>query len=128
VEWEIVFDGGPQDLTVTTSGAASVEGFERFLEEVLADPRYRPGSSSLIDHRELDASALTPASVRAIADIFVRRDSQIGPGYCALVMGEPYKYGLARMWQAYCDDHLGLHTRVFYSLEDARDWLRETLQ
>ena len=78
----------------------------------------------LVDHRQLDGSNFTAADVRALADASIRNDARMGPSIVAKVMGEPYKYGMARMWQAYIEGKLARHTRVFYGIEEALDWLR----
>jgi hypothetical protein len=125
VEYRIVFGGDPQDVTITTSGTATLAAFDAWIEEVLTDPRYRPGMKVLVDHRQVDGSNFTADDVRALADANIRNDSRIGPSIVAKVMGEPYKYGLARMWQAYVEGRLALQTRVFYGIDEALEWLRD---
>jgi hypothetical protein len=46
VEFAISWTGEPEDVTVTTSGDASVEDLDAMAQAVFADDRYRDGPRS----------------------------------------------------------------------------------
>jgi hypothetical protein len=123
VEFRIDFGGDPQDVTITTSGRADLEGFERFNEALVSDPRYRPGMTILVDHSQLDASSLSPEEVEAIGNAVTRLADRIGPSLVAIVSGDRVTFGQAGISVAYGPPG-PIRIRVFYALEEALDWLR----
>jgi len=120
---EIRFDAGRTTVTIRAWGQASVEGFDAYLKELLAHPRWLPGMRVMVDLRDLDASHLTKGHVKEISDIHVPIGDRLGGGPCAIVVSDPLHFGLARMWEAYSDRRVPLRVRVFDSIEKAREWL-----
>lgn len=115
--------GADADVVVTTSGRADPAGIRRFLNEIVSDGRFQPGSSVINDHSALDFSGLTPADIRDISDLVSRLDEQHRFGPFAVVVPNTFAFGLARMGQTLLTtDVLG---RIFYSREAAIEWLRE---
>lgn len=125
MEHEIVWGGEPEDVRLTASGTATVEEIEACTREVFYDPRYRPGLRLLVDHRFVDWSRMTEDDVRRTVELLVGNADHIGSVYCAMVMGRPVDYGIARMRQHYVEaqPELQVELRVFISIEDARLWL-----
>ncbi len=122
MEFVITWGGDPEDVSVVTSGVATVEGLREMSDAVLADPRYESGMFALIDHSQLDWTLMTPAAVRRragdLADILARS----GGSRIAAVVATPADFGVLRMVQLTSDDVLD--TGVFYSRDEARAWLR----
>lgn len=113
---------GPQDVTVTTSGPASGEGLARYVNDLVDDDRFRPGLRVLVDHRELDATTVTPANMRAHAELMKRLDGRLGDTTIAFVVGSPLAFGYARMYELHAAE-TQLRSHVFYSREEAIAWL-----
>jgi len=128
VEYAIRFGGDPEDVLVTTSGEAELDALHRFVEEVIADPRFRPGMSVIVDHTALDVSTLTAADMRARSSRLAANADRIGPSRVATVVAGQAAFGLWRMMDAYEDGLLESDGRVFYSLDEARAWLRAEQQ
>jgi hypothetical protein len=122
VEYTIEFGGAPQDVTITTSGSASVDGMIGYIANLVASPRYTPGMSILVDHRSLDARPLTAADIKAFALAVVKRDEQIGPSRIAIVVANPLMFGFARMYELHAEESQ-VRSKVFYSHSDALSWL-----
>jgi hypothetical protein len=115
--------GADADVVVTTSGRADPAAIRRFLNEMVSDGRFRPGSSLLNDQSALDFSGLTPEDIRGISDLVSRLDEQHRFGPFAVVVPNTFAFGLARMGQTLLStDVLG---RIFYSREAAIEWLGE---
>jgi len=127
VEHEITWGGDPEDVIVTTWGTATIEGLNAWVQEGLADPRYRPGLRVLIDQRKLDWSELSLKDVQQRIELFVSETARLDHARAAVVMGAPVDFGIARMEQAYVELHpeLKFEIGVFLSIEKAREWLRE---
>ena len=75
----------------------------------------------LIDLTDVQKFNITPEALRAV----VKQSS--GPqarGWCALVAPTPEAFGLARMYQVYCDVCTGdPRVKVFTDAELARNWI-----
>ncbi|MHB8059915.1 MAG: SpoIIAA family protein [Gaiellaceae bacterium] len=110
-----------------TSGAASVEGYEAMMEALTSQPQFRPGIDLIVDHTNVDVSALTAAEIEQVAalrahfvgDVTARAAGVVGPG-------SPLRYGLGRMFEAFLDSQPGSKIRVFETVEEAMAWLRGT--
>jgi hypothetical protein len=129
VGYEITWGGDPEDACVTTWGTASIEGLDAWIQEGLSDSRYRPGMHILIDHRQLDWSGLSPDDVHKRVELFARDAASLDSARAAVVMRAPVEFGIARMEQAYVElePKLKIKIRIFLSMEDAREWLREQI-
>lgn len=123
VEYTIEFGGTPQDVTITTSGPATVDGLVGFVTDLVADRRYRPGMAILVDHTALDARPLRARDIQALADTVVRLDDQIGPSRAAIVVPNPLTFGFARMYEQEAET-AQVRSKVFYSRNEALDWLQ----
>jgi hypothetical protein len=122
VDHEIDFASPDADIVGTTSGLADTGGMKRFLDEVVSDDRFRAGSTFLSDHSALDFSGLTPTDIRDISAILSRLNEQHHFGPVATVVPNAFAFGYARMGQTLVES--ALRDRIFYSREDAIDWLR----
>ena len=122
MEYAIEFGGSPQDVTIETSGPATAAGLIGFVSDLVADPRFRPGMSILVDHTELDARPLTGADVRAMAETVIQLDERIGRSKVAILVPNPLTFGYARMYELHAAE-TQLHSRVFYSRDEALGWL-----
>jgi hypothetical protein len=124
MEHVIEFGGSPQDVTITTSGIATVEAIKSLLDDLLADPRYHAGMAILIDHSGLDMTSLTTADVKAIARFVVDLGDRLGNPLIAHVTPTPGAFGVMRMGRSYAARASG-RSGVFYTLENALAWLVE---
>lgn len=124
MEWEIRFGGDPEDVLATTWGVASLSELEAFTHELVDDPRTLPGMNALVDHRRLDWRSMSSAQLRTRANQLVAVSPRLAGGRVATVVSGPSEYGIQRMTQAYVDDGVKHERAVFYTLDDARAWLR----
>lgn len=122
MEWTIEFGGMPQDVTITTSGPASAEGLLGFVRDLVADRRFRPGMSILVDHLAVDPTPLTGADIRAQAQLVVELDELLGPCHVAIVVPNALAFGYARMYELHAAE-TQIHSHVFYSRAEGERWL-----
>ena len=127
MEHRITWGGDPEGIYVTTTGVATVEGLDACVQEMLADPRFQPGLHALVDHRQLDWSQMRPEEIKRRVDLIVRDADHFGLARGAMVMGRQVDYGVARIEQSHFEarSELRFKLRVFMSVEEARQWLRE---
>ena len=118
--------GDPEDVYIETSGQATLEGLAAMTEEGLTDGRFRRDMKILTDHRALDWTTMNSADLRARAASFKVHMERLGDAHIAVVMARPVDYGMQRMMQAYLDDGRAVvDIDLFYTVEDARDWLSQ---
>jgi hypothetical protein len=122
--YEIVFTADDPFATVRTFGRASLEGYVAYMEELVADPRFRRGMNLLADHRRLDVSHLTSGQLRVLAQLMGNFADRFGDGRSAIVMDGPLPFGLARMWESFSNPRYPDQYRICRSVEEAQRWLR----
>jgi hypothetical protein len=123
MQWSIAFGGDPQDVTVTTSGEATVDGFAGMNAGLAADARFRPEMLVLVDHTDLVVNELSSADVRTISDDFVRHAAELHSAVVALITPKPLQFGLARMSTTVAEP-VPPEIGVFSTRAQALDWLR----
>jgi hypothetical protein len=77
----------------------------------------------LVDFTDLDARRLSAADVRELADLHARFQRELDAPAVAIAAGTSLNFGLIRMWQSLVEGRVGLRTRAFYTLAEARAWL-----
>ena len=112
----------PAYVVVTTAGKASLDGFAQLLKALTQSPQWVAGTAQLIDHRNLDLSTMSPATIGLISELVKYHAAQLGPGRAAFVMSGAL--GILSS-ENYCfSENLPHDTaRTFSSLEEATDWL-----
>lgn len=110
-------------FTCTTYGDASIEGVHELLDILLSHKQWKPGSTWLINHQNLNADTLNKEYILEIAQLFIKRHNQIGAGKCAVVVANKLQYGLSRMIISFVGDKWTGEVNLCHSLDEADDWL-----
>jgi hypothetical protein len=116
------FSDGPQDVTITVSGAADSLGFRRGDEQLVAASQFRAGLIILVDASALDTSQLSGEELQAAIEPAAARDWRFPARAVAFLAPDPRTskdMGLIRA-------HMGgsvSRRRVFESREAALEWL-----
>jgi hypothetical protein len=126
VEWMITWGGDPEDVLVTTSGEASVEGTTGWVQDVIDDLRFQPELRVLVDHRTTRLSAMTREDVHRRADLITRDKHRFGVQRVAFVVRNLVDYGVARKIQLLTEARRPFLSRVFLNMDEARQWLAES--
>lgn len=115
----------PSLVICRTSGLASVEGYEAMMRALTSQPQFRPGVDLILDHTNLDVSALSAADIEQAADLHAQfAGATAGRAAGVVGSGSPMRYGLARMFEAYVVSQTDATVRIFETLEGAMAWLR----
>jgi hypothetical protein len=122
--WELTWGGDPEDLLITTWGVATLDGLDNYAREGMTDERFRPDMRLLVDHRRLDFTGLTSSDFRERADSVAARSAVAPDLAIAVVVGRTVDYGLLRMQATLIADRTGDQYALFYSMDEARQWLR----
>ena len=67
--YEIELDNELNALVITTSGEATLAGFESYIAEALADPRWAPGMNVLGDYSRLDTRNFSSKDIQRLAEV-----------------------------------------------------------
>jgi hypothetical protein len=125
VDHSFTWGGDPEDVLLAVSGEASAAEFIAITDELVSDPRYRPGASMIFDYRELDLSSMSAGVLKGLAAGIAERREQVGPARIATVFSRNVDYGVYRMFAAFSETQTLVTGGQFWSLEEARAWLRE---
>ncbi|HEV2590535.1 MAG TPA: STAS/SEC14 domain-containing protein [Gaiellaceae bacterium] len=126
MEYRIDWNGGAEDVLLTTSGDADVDALDAMVEELLVDPRFREGLKILLDHRKCRWIALETKDVCRRAELQQSKRDRIGYQQIAFVVDAPEEYGMARMLGAFLDGQVRFVAHAFTSIDEARAWLTAT--
>jgi hypothetical protein len=126
VEYDILWDGDPEDVLVTTSGDASVDDLHSWVREAMADPRFRHNLKVLIDHTNMRWWALSTDEIERRAGLIRADAERVGQQRVAFVVGSPVDYGVTRMLRSMIAPASLIELEIFDTAEAARDWLRKT--
>ncbi len=121
MDFRVQYNG--EFFVCSTSGDATADAFEEFLDALLAHADWKPGSHSLIDHSKLNSGPLTVDEIQRIAQFCSDRRDLVGSGKCAIVVERNLEYGLARMWGEFVHGRWDAVAEVFRSQEEAKIWL-----
>ena len=123
MRYELEFYPSLGYVCIRTHGNASVTGFARLIEEVADSPDWTPDTGLLIDHRRLKPGRLSVDEMDQIKDLVKEKKPIVGNGRCAFLVGNQLGFGLARMYELVGGDSLHSAIKVFYSEDEALEWL-----
>jgi hypothetical protein len=115
----------PHYLLVTTEGTVNVHDFDRLLTTVTRSPEWVAGTAQLVDHRDLDPAGLDSSGIKKIEQVVEKYRDNLGNGPCAFVVKDEVGFGFARMYEMIGGDTIHKDVEVFYSIEEAGDWLNK---
>ena len=125
MKFEIDFDQMPDYVLIQTREEATVDGFDDLLTALVESPQWVPGTAQIIDHRRLGVNNLALNDMAAIMGIVKRHSKKLGPGPCAFVVKDALGFGIARMYELIGGDDIHPEVKVFYTVDEAVQWLKE---
>jgi hypothetical protein len=124
MEFKINFDHMPNYVLIQTQGEASDRDFDDLLTELVNSPNWVIGTRQVVDHRELIMKSLSSNSMQRIMDIVKKHSNKLGNGRCAFVVKDALGFGVARMYELIGGERVHIEVGVFYSLNEAVEWLK----
>ena len=124
MKFKINFDHMPDYVLIQTQGEASDHDFDDLLTELIDSTKWVVGTRQLVDHRELIMKNLTSNSMQRIRDIVKKHSKKLGNGRCAFVVKDALGFGIARMYELIGGESIHIEVGVFYSLNEAVEWLK----
>ena len=124
MEFKVNFDHMPDYVFVQTQGEASGRDFDDLITMLVNSPKWVVGTRQLVDHRELIMKNLSSDSMQRIMDIVKKHSKKLGNGRCAFVVKDALGFGIARMYELIGGERIHIEVGVFYSLNEAVEWLK----
>ena len=124
MDYAITWGGDPEDVCLTTSGVAQLSDLDALWREAVSDPRWREGMKVLLDYRDSDWTHLSVAEIEQRAARLKEMSAEIGPQQIAHVARDSASYQAGRLVGLRLDWQVPFQTRLFTSIEAAREWLR----
>jgi hypothetical protein len=124
MEFKVNFDHMPDYVFVQTQGEASDRDFDDLITMLVNSPKWVVGTRQLVDHRELIMKNLSSDSMQRIMDIVKKHSKKLGNGRCAFVVKDALGFGIARMYEVIGGERIHIEVGVFYSLNEAVEWLK----
>ena len=128
MKFKINFDHMPEYVLIQTDGEASSRDFDDLLTKIVDSPRWVVGTSQLVNHRKLVMDNLTSDDIQRIKYIVKKHIKKLGGGPCAFVIKDVLGFGIARMYELISGESIHLKVRVFYSINEAVEWLKQLKQ
>lgn len=126
MDYEFNFTSIPDYVVITTNGPAIVDDFYLMFNDLVKNQKWVSGTNLIVDHRNLEATELTPKDMDKIKIAAACFAEKLGKGKCAFVMNGTY--GLLTA-EYYCNATQNIHgpTKVFVNISDAKKWMREDI-
>jgi hypothetical protein len=109
-------------LFTTIEGETGYQDVKAYLDQVIADPGFRPGMPGLIDCRRVKSLFSIMDLRKTAADAKRRPELQV-PGRAAVLASSNLVYGLLRMYEVFNEGNPA-EIRVFRRPEEAMAWLK----
>lgn len=123
MEYEI--HRGDDFVELVTHGDGDAAVFQALLREALEHESWKPGTSLLIDHSDLNAGPLTVREMATLADMIDAARAALGSSRMAIVAPNDLEFGLGRMWQVFVENRWDGKSMLFRSREEAVRWLAQ---
>lgn len=124
MEWSVVRTADEPWFRVTTGGTFTLADHARMVEEIVARPDWRPGTTVLFDHRALELEDASYAMMVGAGDTHRRHEAQIGDGKAAILVGSVAAFGTGRQFELLMEDTTATRIRIFLDEGEALAWLR----
>lgn len=111
--------------TVKLTGRITTAVFLQSMEEMFGDDRWQPGFRTLYDLRNISELLIDITDLDKIAASVARLEPVMGAGKAAFVVARALDDSIARLLIFRTQKTTHRERRVFYDLEEARQWLAQ---
>ncbi len=119
---DIEFAQDGSKVVIRAFGRASIDGFVRYMETRMQDPRWRPEMDVLLDLSGLDTEGVGYAFISGLLLERERLAGSVGSGRTAVV-AQDHTFGLVFMFVYMAEERVPVSYRVFTTCGEAEAWL-----
>jgi hypothetical protein len=115
-------------ITTIWSGEAAdnelIDSLSRYQQDIRSQPDYY-SYDEILDFSNAANFNLSTEGIKKLAKIAASSDSEKIKSKLAIIVSQPFAFGLARMYETYRSLLPGVkEVRIFRNYRDARDWLK----
>jgi hypothetical protein len=123
MDWTFEFRLREGYVRIVTRGDFNVTDHQTMVESLLSDPKWRPGTPTLHDHRRLRFQDIGFNEMLEAKSIHVSNDARIGNGKAASLMRANGDFGIGRQYEILTTGRVSAQVRTFEDEAEAVAWL-----
>jgi len=109
-------------LVIKYVGEITITELAEMLESILRDPDYSRSLNIFSDLREL-TSSFSYQDMQAVVEKFPDPGELVGKTKSAILVAKEITYGMSRIWASITDNRTVAKAQVFWTREEALEWL-----
>ena len=126
MDWNLNF-WNDEILEMKTYGIFAFDDLARMIEQIIIDPKWKPGMNIIADFREVDVRGVSVKEIYEAKDLHTQYNDLAGEGKIATILGSNLAYGFSRMYQAIAGTDVKSRIMTFRDYENGVDWIQGKL-
>ena len=127
MDWQLDFRDD-QILEIKTSGIFSLDDTTKMVEQIIENPRWKPGMNIIADFREIDVKGLSVNEIYKAKNLHVQYNDIAGEGKIATILSSNLAYGFSRVYQAISSSQVKSQFMTFRDYSHGIDWIQGRLE
>ena len=127
MDWELNFRED-EILEMKTSGIFSFDDLTKMVEQVMDDPKWKPGMNVIADFRDVDVKGVNVNEIYRAKNLHVQYNDMAGEGKIATILSSNLAYGFSRVYQSISNSHVKSRIMSFRDYENGIDWIQGKLE
>lgn len=127
MDWKLNFRDD-EILEMKTSGVFSFDDLTKMVEQVIVNPKWKPGMNIIADFRELDVKGINVKEIYEAKNLHIQYDDIAGHGKIATILGSNLAYGFSRMYQSITSTHVKSRIMTFRDYDNGMEWIQGRLE
>ena len=122
MEWKLNFrDDGI--LEIISRGRYSIEDLKIKIEQLISDPRWKPGMNTIADFREMDVN-ITLKDIYSTRKVHALYDNKLGEGKVAMILKTDLAFGIGRSYESISEGLVKARIKIFRNYEEGLEWIQ----
>jgi hypothetical protein len=127
MDWKLNFRDD-EILEMKTSGIFSFVDLTKMIEQVIENPKWKPGMNIIADFREIDVKGMNVREVYEAKNLHVQYNDLAGEGKIATILSSNLAYGFSRVYQSITSEYVKSKIMTFRDYDNGLDWINGKLK
>lgn len=127
MDWQLNFRDD-EILEMKTSGIFSFDDLTKMIEQIIVDPKWKPGMNVLADFREVDVKGVNVNELYKAKNLHIHYNELAGEGKIATILSSNLAYGFSRVYQAISSSYVKSRVMTFRDYDSGIDWIQGKLE
>lgn len=127
MDWNLNFRDD-EILEMKTYGIFAFDDLTRMIEQVIVDPKWKPGMNAIADFREVDVRGVNVYEIYEAKNLHIQYNDIAGEGKIAMILGSNLAYGFSRIYQSIAGKDVKSRIMTFREYENGIDWIQGRLE